>query len=279
MLPFTIPFGVRGSLIGLGRMAADGEIIAMRAAGVSARKDRPGTDVRGAAPRSASTLLRLTPFHQALYRAGNELKIAAQRRYPAARLVENFPNTILYWTSAGERAEWKQIFVADVTPPEERTSGMREKATGPRITVADQAIAVPDVKNNRIQLSLRNYATHEMSKDLRSVDSVAPTGDQALEASPPTQTPLRSVGMNTRALAAYPRSKPDWIEIQIELHRRFVPPVAASCRNGRDPARHCCTRGGKSAGYAMPSQSRSSATSCLCFADRHRAAEESAGLA
>ena len=39
VLPFTIPFGVLvGILIGLGRLAADGEIIAMRAAGVSSRK-------------------------------------------------------------------------------------------------------------------------------------------------------------------------------------------------------------------------------------------------
>jgi lipopolysaccharide export LptBFGC system permease protein LptF len=39
VLPFTIPFGVLvGILIGLGRMSADGEIVAMRAAGVSSRK-------------------------------------------------------------------------------------------------------------------------------------------------------------------------------------------------------------------------------------------------
>ena len=47
-----------------------------------------------------------------------------------------------------------------------------------------------------------------MGKDLRSVDSLAPTGDQALEASPPGQTPLRSVGMNTRALVADLLAKP-----------------------------------------------------------------------
>ena len=42
----------------------------------------------------------------------------------------------------------------------------------------------------------------------------------------PSWTPLRSVGMGTRQLLAYPRSKPDWIEYQIELHRRFALPVA-----------------------------------------------------
>src|SRR5581483_12047270 len=39
LLPLTIPFGVLvGILVGLGRMASDGEIVAMRAAGVSSSK-------------------------------------------------------------------------------------------------------------------------------------------------------------------------------------------------------------------------------------------------
>src|SRR5579872_3061464 len=42
VLPLTVPFGVLvGILIGLGRMSTDGEIIAMRAAGVSSRKVIP----------------------------------------------------------------------------------------------------------------------------------------------------------------------------------------------------------------------------------------------
>src|SRR5260370_25273509 len=39
LLPLTIPFGALvGILVGLGRMATDGEITAMRAAGVSSRR-------------------------------------------------------------------------------------------------------------------------------------------------------------------------------------------------------------------------------------------------
>jgi lipopolysaccharide export system permease protein len=39
VLPLTVPFGVLvGILIGLGRMSSDGEIIAMRAAGVPGRR-------------------------------------------------------------------------------------------------------------------------------------------------------------------------------------------------------------------------------------------------
>src|SRR5208283_3537597 len=39
LLPLTIPFGALvGILVGLGRLATDGEVTAMRAAGVSSRK-------------------------------------------------------------------------------------------------------------------------------------------------------------------------------------------------------------------------------------------------
>ena len=41
VLPLTIPFGALvGILIGLGRMGADGEIVAMRATGISSRRMR-----------------------------------------------------------------------------------------------------------------------------------------------------------------------------------------------------------------------------------------------
>ena len=258
VLPFTIPFGVLvGILIGLGRMAADGEIIAMRAAGVSSRKVVAPVLAFAAIGMCCAfyVTLRLTPLSIKRYTAleNQLLKSQLSADVPARVFVENLnPNTILYVSEVrpGERAVWKNIFVADVTPPEERSSGMREKATGPMITIAEQAIAVPDLKNNRIQLSLRNYSTHEMGKDMRSRDTVAPSGDQQLQTTPPTQAPLRSVGMNTRALVAYPRSKPDWIETQIELQKRFALPVACiMVAMIGIPLGIATRKGGKSAGY------------------------------
>ena len=101
-----------------------------------------------------------------------------------------------------------------------------------------------------MQLSLRNYSTHEMSKDQMSRDTVAPTGQQALDASPPAWTPLRSVGMGTRQLMAYPRNKPDWIEYQIELHRRFALPVAClMLAMVGIPLGIATRKGGRAAGY------------------------------
>ena len=178
MLPFTIPFGVLvGILIGLGRLAADGEITAMRAAGVSSRKviapvllfATLGTGV------AAFATLRLAPYSvHSFTDIKNQLEATQLSADVTPRVfVENFPNTILYVGDV-RSGVWHNIFVADVSPPEQRTSGMRDKAQGPMITVAEEAIAVPDLKNNRMQLTLRNYSTHEMGKDQMSRDTVAP---------------------------------------------------------------------------------------------------------
>jgi hypothetical protein len=70
---------------------------------------------------------------------------------------EDFPNTILYVGDVrpGAVVVWHNVFLADLTPPEQRTSGMGDKAEGPLITVAREAIAVPDPDHNRLQLSTR----------------------------------------------------------------------------------------------------------------------------
>jgi LPS export ABC transporter permease LptG len=89
-----------------------------------------------------------------------------------------------------------------------------------------------------------------MSKDQMARDTVAPTGQQALDASPPSWTPLRSVGMGTRQLMAYPRDKPDWIEYQIELHRRFALPVAClTLAMVGIPLGIATRKGGRASGY------------------------------
>lgn len=255
VLPLTIPFGVLvGILIGLGRMAADGEITAMRAAGVSSRKAILPVLVFASlcAGLAGYASLRLTPL---AFREKNRIVKQLQATQLTADVqprifVDNFPNTILYVgeVKPGAVARWQNVFVADVTPPAQRKSGMREQATGPRITVAREALAVPDVKNNRLQLSLRDTSSHEMGKDQKSQDTTSPYQDQAIEAAPPVQTPTRSSAMNTRQLMNY--SGPDWVENQVELHRRFALPVACiMLAMVGIPLGVATRKGGKSAGY------------------------------
>jgi LPS export ABC transporter permease LptG/LPS export ABC transporter permease LptF len=232
VLPLTIPFGVLvGILIGLGRMSSDGEIIAMRAAGVSSRKvilpvllfALVGTGL------AAVAALRWTPYSlrestNILYRvAANQSSANIQPRV----FDENVnPNTILYVgdVQLGDPALWRNVFIADVTPPEERKNGAGARADGPLITVARAAVAVSDPRNNRIQLEMHDYSTHEMEKEGKSHDESAPVKTIALETRPPDPKQFAFSAMNTRQLIQY--RGPDAIAVGLELHRRFALPIA-----------------------------------------------------
>ena len=161
VLPQTIPFGVLvGILIGLGRMSSDGEIVAMRAAGVSSRKViLPVLLFAGmGAVLAASASLRMSPY---CLREATFITYELARRQVTSEIkprsfVEDFPNMILYVgdVQTGTPTVWRYVFLADVTPPEQRRQGMGAKADGPLVTVAQSAVAVPDPDHNRVQLSM-----------------------------------------------------------------------------------------------------------------------------
>ncbi len=258
VLPLTVPFGVLvGILIGLGRMASDGEIVAMRAAGISSRKVIAPVllfAIVGAGVAAVSSL-RLTPY---CIRQSTALVYELSKNQLSAEIQprifdENFPNTILYVGDVrpgrpGDPVVWRTVFIADVTPPEQRKQGAGEKADGPLITVAAAALATSDPKNNRIQLDMRNYSTHEMGRDGLARDESAPIKTVALDARPPEQRPLPARSMNTRQLLHY--NGPDWIDVNVELHNRFALPVACIVLALVGIPLGIGTRkGGKSAGY------------------------------
>ncbi len=258
VLPYTVPFGVLvGILIGLGRLSTDGEITAMRAAGVSSRAvilpvltfAMLGTMFTGVAslwltPRAARKSIAILNKLQA-----ESLTADIQPRV----FEEQFPNYILYVgdVKPGPLVVWKNVFLADLTPPEQRTIGLRDKAQGSRITVAAEAIAVPDPPHNRIQLSLRNASTHEVDKEGVADDSVYPSGEQVLEASPPKPVARHVFSeMDTGELASYSQTGPDWIEARIELHNRMAFPLACiTLALVGIPLGVSSRKGGKSAGY------------------------------
>lgn len=260
VLPMTIPFGVLvGILIGLGRMASDGEIVAMRAAGVSSRKVILPVLVFAALGMGVAGLasLRLKPL---ALRISVDMKNELLKQQLSADVeprvfIENFPNKIL-WVgevkNAGGPSIWKPVFIADVTPPEQRTSGMKDKASGPVVTVAREAIAVSDAAHNRIQLNMVGVSNHEMGKNDEANDAQYAMVVNRLDAKPPQQDSLKSAAMNTRQLISYPRTGPDWIEVQTELHQRFAMPIACIVLAMVGIPLGISTRkGGKSAGYVI----------------------------
>ena len=233
ILTFTLPVGVLvGILIGLSRMSGDGEIIGMRAAGVPSRRVVFPILVFAclALAATAAASLWLTPLSiRETYRIVNRLSAAQLTAEIQPRVFEEQfgQNTVLYVGDviAGPMVRWRQIFLADLRPPEERSTGGQDKGDQPRITLAREAIAVPDVANNRIQLAMIDGSTHEAGKDPADYYNTAfPRGAQALQAPRPSEVRARPfVEMDTGPLWREARRS---IDARIELHQRLALPLA-----------------------------------------------------
>jgi lipopolysaccharide export system permease protein len=158
-LKVTIPMGVLvGILLGLSRMAADSEVTAMRASGVSVRTFLKIISVFGAAawilalintviiePRSAAELARLQNKL-----ASSQVSFEVQPHV----FYEGFKNHVLYVedvTSAAGAAVWKDVFDADISTP-----------GAPKITIAKEAVVSSDGPES-IHLHLLKGETHDTS--------------------------------------------------------------------------------------------------------------------
>jgi len=243
-LPFAIPLGVLvGTLIALSRMSADGEVTAMRAAGISGRSVAPPVAIFGflTMVATAAASLWLTPWSiRERYRVLNQL-IASELTADVQPRVfaEQFPNQILYVgdvkeVAPGSTTRWRKIFLADITPPESRPKGPSEQGDSPMVTLATDALAAPDVPNNRIQLLLHNANNYVAGKEAKDYVVQTLASDQrALQASRPAERQVSrpAVEMDTRPLyrLAYRRKGGDGRQIldgRIELHQRFALPLA-----------------------------------------------------
>jgi LPS export ABC transporter permease LptG/LPS export ABC transporter permease LptF len=242
-LPYTVPLGVLvGVLIGLSRLASDGELTAIRSAGISGRRIAvpPLTFAFFAMLATAAAAMWLTPwsFREANRIAArltaSQLTAEVQPRIFAEQFQE--PKVVLFVgdisPAPGNISRWRNIFIANVAP--KPTSEEPIAASNlPRVMLAQAAIARPDAARNRIQLSLQNKATYEVN-DLQYRASLAPTSDELLEAEKPgearTRHPERE--MDTVPLWRYvykpasDLSKQLLTEAKIELHQRLALPPA-----------------------------------------------------
>lgn len=240
-IPFALPLGVLvGILIGLSRMSADSEITAMRAAGISSKTvARPVLLFAFCAlVCTALASLWLTPLSLHL-----ESKVA--RNFAAAQLTggiesrifdEQFPNTVLYVgnvQTVGKQIIWHQVFIADVTPPNELQQQGKDRGAGPRIIVAQQAIPQADPANNRIILDMKNFRSSERDKEGKVITTAAPNQVEALQAQKQEDLQVNKTvqEMDTGPLykMVYRRhslSRDDYVDAAIEFHQRFALPLA-----------------------------------------------------
>ncbi len=263
---FTIPLGVlAGVLITLNRMSTDAEITAMRAAGVSSRRVAPPILFFATIAMLITALasLWLTPY--SLWRTrkivnrllATELTAEVQPRI----FEEQFPNKILYIGDVvpGPVARWRNIFLADLTPAEQRTNEGHDRSDEPRITVATEALAVPDVPRNLIQLSMLNENSYEVGKEVdQYYITSSPKQDQLLQATKPNEVQAKGyTELDTRPLyrAAYrdpTLTLEQRTEARLELqHRLALPPACILLAFLGIPLGISTRKGGKSTAFVL----------------------------
>ena len=253
-LKVTVPMAVLvGVLLGLSRLAADSEIIAMRASGLGI-----GYFVRVASIVAVGgTLLGLVNSlyiapraNQAILEMEQTLE-TSQASYEIEPRVfyEDFRNFVLYVQDVrgGTGASnWRQVFMADVSDP----------AT-PLITTAASATVVDD-SSQELLMRLRDGSRHETvagQPQQYNISTFANT-DLPLALSPQSDVHL---GRMDTAIYALPMAAlesrthgPDGKRFQIELHTRFSYPAACLVLMLVGvPLGVVSRRGGKSSGFVF----------------------------
>src|SRR6478609_1022707 len=156
-LTITLPAGVLiGVLLGLSRLAADSEITAMKACGVSLSKFLQTLTLFFVAAwilALANSVYLAPRSQQALSHLQDRLK-GSQVSFEIQPRVfyEGFPKLVLYVQdvkSAQGAAIWKGVFIADTSDP-----------SAPTLTLAERGILVSEGKN-MLHLHLINGSSHE----------------------------------------------------------------------------------------------------------------------
>jgi LPS export ABC transporter permease LptF len=248
----TIPMSVLvGVLLGLSRLAADSEIIAMRASGLGI-----GYFVRvssivaiGGTLLGLGNSLYLAPrANQAILDLQQSLE-TSQASYQIQPRVfyEDFKNFVLYVQnvhSGTGASNWDQVFIADVSDP-----------TAPRVTTAASATVVSD-STQVLLMRLRNGAEHQTIDDQPDQYTISAftTTDRPLELSPQSD-----IHLGRRDTAIYALSigtllervhGPDPKPFLIELNNRFAFPAACLVLMMVGvPLGVASRRGGKSSGF------------------------------
>lgn len=223
----TIPMAVLvGILLGLSRLASDSEIVAMRASGLGI-----GYFVRVATIIAvAGTLLGLFNSLYVAPRANQRILdldkvLASQASYEIQRGVfyEDFKNTVLYVQdvrSGTGAANWRQVFMADITDP-----------GSPKITTAASATVVSD-STQELMMRLRNGTEHDPVADHPEQYNISTfvVDDLPFAASQQSEghlgrldTPILALPMKELVERTH---GPDGKRFLIELNKRFAYPAA-----------------------------------------------------
>lgn len=252
LLRVTIPMSVLvGVLLGLSRLAADSEVVAMRASGLGIGyfvRVASIVAVAGTLIGLANSLYLAPRANQAILDMEHELA-TSQASYQIQPRVfyEDFKNFVLYVQnvkSGTGASNWDRVFMADVSDP-----------ASPRITTAASATVASD-STLVLLMRLRDGAQHDMAPDHPEEYNISSfsTTDRPLELSAQGGVHL---GRRDTAIYALPMDtllqrihEPDPKRYLIELNNRFAFPAACLVLMLVGvPLGVASRRGGKSSGF------------------------------
>jgi len=224
VLTFTLPMATLiGVLLGLGRMSADSEIIALTASGIGRRRILLPVTVLALAGAAATLAMSvwLGPLSTQKLRSIQAELIASQISYQVQPRVfdERFPRLVLYVndvTASG--TQWHGVFLAE--------SGGEN---GSHLTLAEKAIVIADPRQGKLELHLQGGTTHEFSREDPDHYSVTSFGqsDWPIEVSGLGSAQPRQLSNQERSIRELAADKGSgWREARVELHRRFAFPAA-----------------------------------------------------
>ena len=247
----TIPMSVLvGILLGYSRLAADSEVVAMRASGLGIIyfvRVASVVAVGGTLLGLANSLYVAPRANQAILDMEQSLA-ASQASYEIQPRVfyEDFHNKVLYVQDvrAGTgAANWRQVFMADVTDP-----------SSPKVITATSATVVND-STQELLMRLRDGAQHETSSGQYTVTTFTTT-DMPLILSPQSDVHLGRLdtviyAVPTRLLLQRIHG-PERKRYLIELNNRFSYPAACLVLMLVGvPLGVISRRGGKSSGFVF----------------------------
>jgi len=227
ILVFTIPMSVLvGILIGLSRMSADGEVIAVRASGIGLAQFVRSVMIfalGGWALASAMSLFLAPQSARKLHRMEQEITTSEVPYEIQPRVfLEQFPNLLLYLQDVtGSRSRWSGVFIADTT-----------QRDAPKVTLAESGMLVNDRNARRLTLHLDRGTTHEIEAQHPERYSIVSFTDTDIpipfERGEGVISDWRApLALSVKELLA-PTSDPiERRAARVELHYRFALPVAS----------------------------------------------------
>ncbi len=253
-LTFTIPMAVLvGVLLGLGRLAADSEVTAMRACGFGVMGFVRILSIFAAAAWGLALLntLYLAPRATTALLALEDSLKSSQASFEVQPRVfyEDFRNYVLYVQDVvpgAGAATWRHVFLADLSQP-----------AAPRITTAEQAVVV-NGGDQTLRMRLRNGAEHEtVANDPNQynistfAESDLPIQTTAQDSTHIGHSDMPLLAMSDADLWARARA-PGGKIYSLELNKRFSYPAACVVLMLIGiPLGLSSKRGGKSTGFVL----------------------------